>query len=480
MPVMTALVMWAATVCAAPQTFFVLDNGLRGRGLETIGAQLDLAKSVGFDGVAWRSDTPQRLAEVRDGAKQRGLKVVAVYVNLDLREGKLVPDPHVQDVIAAFAGTDTLLWPNITSKLFPPSDPAGDEIVVAGLRDLAARCEARGLRIALYPHVNMWAHRLEDALRVVKKVNRKNVGLTFNLCHALMDGAGDRIPTLLSEAAPHLLCVTINGADGGVGKKDWTRLIRPLDEGTFDVGRVIRSLREIGYAGPVGLQCYNLRKEPGVHLPGSMAVWRRWLLAPVWAPAKGWQEVGGVSLDPQDARAFKADPGTGVFYSPGKAAYLCTREAYGDVEVHIEFNVPKGSNSGVYFGGSHEVQILDSHGAGEPSYPGNVCGGIYPEWLGNTNVRGHNPRVNVSKPAGEWQTFDVMYRAARFDAGGRKIANARFEKVVHNGQVVQENVELLGPTREGLPEKVAGPLRIQGDHGPVAIRDVRIRPLMAE
>lgn len=70
-----------------------------------------------------------------------------------------------------------------------------------------------GLRIALYPHVNAWLHRLEDALRVVKKVNRQNVGLTFNLCHALMDGAEPRIPALIAEAAPHLFVATLNGAD---------------------------------------------------------------------------------------------------------------------------------------------------------------------------------------------------------------------------------------------------------------------------
>jgi hypothetical protein len=196
-----------------------------------------------------------------------------------------------------------------------------------------------------------------------------------------------------------------------------------------------------------------------------------------WQPVKGWKEVGGVTLDPKDPKKLTITPGTGVIASAGKADYLLTKDNYGDVEVHVEFVVPKGSNSGVYFCGSHEVQVLDSYGVAKSSYPGNACGGVYPEWVKGRNVRGHNPRVNASKPPGEWQTFDVIYRAPRFDAAGKKIANARFEKVVHNGQIVLENIEVFGTTRSGLPEKAAAPLRIQGDHGPVALRNIQIRPL---
>jgi len=87
--------------------------------------------------------------------------------------------------------------------------------------------------------------------------------------------------------------------------------------------------------------------------------------------------------------------------------------------------------------------------------------------------------VNATKPPGEWQTFDIVFRAPRFDASGKKIANARVVKVTHNGKVVHENVELTGPTRGGLTDddKPLGPLRLQGDHGPVAYRNLRIKPI---
>jgi predicted dehydrogenase len=148
----------------------------------------------------------------------------------------------------------------------------------------------------------------------------------------------------------------------------------------------------------------------------------------------------------------------------------------------VEFLVPRGSNSGVYLMGRYEVQILDSFGVERGDYPGNECGGLYPRWLDEQNVGGRSPRANASRPAGEWQSFDIVFRAPRFDARGRKTAHARFVKVMHNGVLVHENAEVTGPTRAARFEREAdegpaGPLQLQGDHGPVAYRNLRIRPL---
>lgn len=269
---------------ASPNPFFVFDNGLRGPGLETIDAQLNLVKEIGFEGLSWRTDAPERVKQLLEGAKQRGVKVFVIYANLDLKEGKLVYDPRLNEIIALCKGTDTMIWPNLTSKQFKPSDPAGDDIAVAGLRDLAALCEANGVRIAIYPHVNMWVHRLEDALRVVKKVDRKNVGVTFNLCHALLDGAEARIPALIEEAAPYLFCATINGADSGAAKTEMPRMIQTLDKGSYDVGIVLQKLKAVGFTGPIGLQCYNIKGDPKTLLTGSMGAWKKLNLPEVKKP----------------------------------------------------------------------------------------------------------------------------------------------------------------------------------------------------
>ncbi len=201
-----------------------------------------------------------------------------------------------------------------------------------------------------------------------------------------------------------------------------------------------------------------------------------------WREPRGqWLLVGSVSSDPANPQRLTWTPGSGIAVNgpQGRTDHLISVQEFGDVEAHIEFMVSKGSNSGVYFMGRYEIQILDSYGVVNDKYPGIECGGIYPRWINNQNVGGHSPRVNASLPPGQWQTFDVIFRAPRFDSEGKKIKNAVFVRVVHNGQVIHENVEVEGPTRAALfdDEKPQGPLMLQGDHGPVAYRNVRLRPL---
>ena len=196
-----------------------------------------------------------------------------------------------------------------------------------------------------------------------------------------------------------------------------------------------------------------------------------------------WQVVGEAFTDPANEKMLNTKPGTGVIVNgpAGRSLNLLSKAEFGDINAHIEFMISKGSNSGVYFMGRYEIQIYDSYGVQKDEYPGIECGGIYQRWDENRNPKGfegHSPRVNASKAPGQWQTFDVIFRAPRFDDAGRKVASARFEKVLHNGIVVHEDVELTGPTRAGAynEEKATGPLMLQGDHGPVAYRNIRIEP----
>jgi len=195
-----------------------------------------------------------------------------------------------------------------------------------------------------------------------------------------------------------------------------------------------------------------------------------------------WEIVGDTFTNPKNEKLLSSKPGTGVIVNgpTGRTRNILSKANFGDCRAHIEFMVPKGSNSGVYFMGRYEIQVFDSWGAGEPKH--SDCGGIYQRWDNNRSpnkgYEGHPPRVNASRAPGQWQTFDVIFRAPRFDENGRKIANARFEKVVHNGIVVHEDVELTGPTRASAynDEKPLGPLMLQGDHGPVAYRNIRLEP----
>ena len=196
-------------------------------------------------------------------------------------------------------------------------------------------------------------------------------------------------------------------------------------------------------------------------------------------PHEGWQVARSVCLRPDNPHLFRIEPGEGIFVNgpAGKEPNLKTVAEFGDMQLHVEFVVSSNSNSGVYVQGRYEVQILDSWGVKEPNY--GDCGGIYQRWKNNVGYDGQAPRLNASRRPGEWQSFDITYRAPRFDGAGKKTENGRFIKVVHNGKVVHENVEITGPTRSAAydDEKPLGPVMLQGDHGPVAFRNLQIRAL---
>jgi len=195
-------------------------------------------------------------------------------------------------------------------------------------------------------------------------------------------------------------------------------------------------------------------------------------------PTGDWMVAKSVGLDPANPQKFLLTVGPGVLVNGanGRTVNLMTETEFGDVKVHLEFCIPKHSNSGVYLMGRYEIQVYDSYGKEKDQYPGIECGGIYPRWIGENNVEGHSPRLNASKAPGEWQSFDITFQAPRFDASGKKIANAKFVKVVHNGKLVHKEVELTGPTRAAQweDEKPSGPILLQGDHGPVAYRNLRV------
>jgi hypothetical protein len=198
-------------------------------------------------------------------------------------------------------------------------------------------------------------------------------------------------------------------------------------------------------------------------------------------PGKTWEIAGDVSADLSENNLLETEKGKGVLVNQpterrqGKDLY--TNFEHGDIELELEYMIAKGSNSGIYLQGMYEVQLLDSWGKKTP-YSGDN-GGIYERWDdskpdGEKGYQGYPPRQNASKAPGLWQKMKISFRAPRFDAQGNKIENARMLLVELNGVAIHEDVEMLGPTRGSMqPKEVAkGPIRIQGDHGAVAFRNI--------
>jgi sugar phosphate isomerase/epimerase len=155
-------------------------------------------------------------------------------------------------------------------------DNARDDQAVNAIRELAAVAEEVGVRVAIYPHQGHYTGTAREALRVVKKVDRKNVGVSITLCHELASDQGPDLPQIVQDVAPHLFVVTINGADRKEKGKPlgWDRLIQPLGQGSFDVYGFLKQLKAAGYTGPIGLQCYGLKGDPLVHLRQSITAWK--------------------------------------------------------------------------------------------------------------------------------------------------------------------------------------------------------------
>jgi hypothetical protein len=199
-------------------------------------------------------------------------------------------------------------------------------------------------------------------------------------------------------------------------------------------------------------------------------------------PNSDWVVCGDAALDDKNPRLLKWLPGHGTLAprSGRSAGNLVTRERFTDLEVHVEFLIARGSNSGVKLMGLYEIQIADSFGKKELT--GSDCGGIYPRGEEQPRYhvidKGFAPRVNAAKPAGEWQSLDIAFRAPRFGPDGRKTAPARFVRVALNGQTVHEDIDIPYPTGAAWRQKKEGPngpLLLQGDHGPVAFRNLRVR-----
>ncbi len=163
------------------------------------------------------------------------------------------------------------------------------------------------------------------------------------------------------------------------------------------------------------------------------------------------------------------------------AGYIQSKKAFGDMHLHVEWAAPlpvKGNsqgrgNSGVFLMGQYEVQVLDSYD--NPTYADGQAGAIYGQYP---------PLVNASRPPGEWQSYDIFWHRPRFGTGGNLISPARVT-VIHNGIMIQDNVEPWGPTEwlqyrpyEQHADRL--PIRFQ-DHGnPVLYRNVWIRDLETE
>ncbi len=245
--------------------FFAFDNGLNQiADFEEKAALLD---ELGYDGIGWRVGA--NAVKMIEALDIYDLRMVSTYTRATVDAKNPTYDKRLDDELEVMKKHKTIIWLFMVKGENPTDDAA-----VKVVSELAEKAEEVGLDVVIYPHTGFYVETVEDALRITRKVNRPNVGMSFNLCHFLKKNNEKNLETVLKKSAPYLRLVSINGADSGdTQKMGWDRLIQPLGEGSFKVSKVLNILDEIGYTGPVGMQCYNIKGDNRENLKKSIKAW---------------------------------------------------------------------------------------------------------------------------------------------------------------------------------------------------------------
>jgi sugar phosphate isomerase/epimerase len=314
-----------------------------------------------------------------------------------------------------------------------------------------------------------------EGARIVEAVGHPNVRLLADIYHMLRM---DESPEHIRDAGRLIRHVHI------AEKEERT----PPGVRADDFTGYLQALRDIGYSGRISIECrWNDMLQ---QLPPAIQTLREQVAKTAAGTGPRRPPPGNalVLFDGHDFGHWQHENGAPVQWKltdsamqvvPGRGS-IVTRRGFRDFALHLEFNVPvlpplpegadRGNrgNSGVYLQRRYEVQILDSCGVELEDWD---CGALY---------RARPPDRNAARPPGDWQSYDIVFRAARWQARddeARKIENARIT-VFHNGVLIHDDVELKNKTGAGQPEgPQPGPILLQ-DHGnELRFRNVRIVPL---
>ncbi len=188
--------------------------------------------------------------------------------------------------------------------------------------------------------------------------------------------------------------------------------------------------------------------------------------------AKSKWVVGKAEISPDNPKQLISKPGGDAMINlalkHNDSLDIFSDATYGDSHIELEVMVPQGSNSGIYVMGEYEIQVLDSFG--RDKLGNGDMGAVY---------GASPPPVNASTAPGTWQKYVIDFKAPRFDDNGKKTGNAVLLKVELNGQPLHADLVLKGATPGGVTGKEAalGPIMFQGNHGPVAYRNIVITAL---
>ena len=234
--------------------------------------QAILAKKIGYQAMSGSGE--QNYFEFRKALDRVGLAMPEIYIELNIDKGIASKDSLLKKMIRDSKGRDLLITLPIVSKLYKNNPVAGDVKLVEMLTPLADYAAIYQVNLAIYPHYSLYCESIQHAVKIATMAARPNIGIVFNLCHFLKVEGETQIEEALTQSMPHLMMVSICGADAGDTKNmDWNRLIQPLGAGSFDTYRFVKLLKDKGYQGRIGLQCYNIKEDAAIALSQSLNTW---------------------------------------------------------------------------------------------------------------------------------------------------------------------------------------------------------------
>ncbi|WP_169334355.1 sugar phosphate isomerase/epimerase family protein [Rubritalea marina] len=233
--------------------FYAFYNAL---GFADMDTEAKALKELGYAGVSVvLGDGYGKLPKLVEVYERHGLEVLSLYLNVDEK-------PLPEAFLAHLKQRNALAEVTVTKK--GPN-------TVAALKQSADMAQKLGVKLTLYPHAGFSVATMQDALDLIDEVDHPNLGVSFNLAHFLKVEDVATLEEVIRQSAPHLFCVNTNGAN--VGGKSWDELIMRLGEGDFPQEQLLRVLQEVGYQGPVGMQCFGVKGDKLGNLRLSIEAW---------------------------------------------------------------------------------------------------------------------------------------------------------------------------------------------------------------
>jgi len=254
--------------------FYCFNNSMRLTGAPTdYAGQARLVKELDYDGISGHGE--EKYFEFRKALDEVGVAMPEIYIPLKIDPGVPAYHPLLKELIRDSKNRDLLVTLHLHSEMYKNNKQEGDLKFAEILAELADYAAQYHVKLAVYPHIAFYCEDIDHVLRLIKLTNRPNVGAVFNLCHFLKVEGAENMEHQVLKVLPYLLMVSVSGADEGDTKKmDWDRLIQPLGKGTFDTYSLVKLLKDNGYNGKFGLQCYNIKMDCKPALTQSVNAWK--------------------------------------------------------------------------------------------------------------------------------------------------------------------------------------------------------------